>query len=453
MFQVLSFPVKSRISYCLTDMSILQENLPPTLTDSSPVANGIALSRNPLPFFARLAREAGDFAHYVLTDRIVYFVNDPQLVREVLIVHEESFSKWSSHDSFRLVFGTGLVGSQGELHRTIRKTAQQPLQSNRMPRFAQTIVELTERRQRSWGEGELDLSREMTLLTLEVIGQALFSISLGERAERIADATHALMQFNTKLSAADDLRAFEEANATITAVTHDVIDEAGAGPAHESLLSVLIAAQRAGVMSRDQLVQEIRTFLLAGHVTTAQTIACALWLLARRPGLQDRLGQEVDRVLGGRSPQAADVPQLAFCEMVFLETLRLYPPVWLFGRHALRDVQLDGHTIEAGKDLVICLWLLHRNAQFFPEPDTFNPDRWQNDARARLPRCVYLPFSTGARSCLGETFATMESILVLASIAQQWRFRELPGSPDPGWSAELLYWPRRGVRLRAEHRA
>jgi cytochrome P450 len=157
--------------------------------------------------------------------------------------------------------------------------------------------------------------------------------------------------------------------------------------------------------------------------------------------------------LAGRAPRAEDLPQLVFCEAIMLEALRLYPPVWVFGREALTDVQLNGYTIKTGEELVVCAWLLHRDANIFPEPESFKPERWLGGARSKLPRCSYLPFSTGPRNCLGEHFAMMESILVLASVARNWQFRELPDRPDPGWSAQLLYWPRRGIRLRAEHRA
>src|SRR5205823_1100090 len=119
--------------------------MPPTLRDTSPVANGVALTRGPLDFFARLSREAGNFAHYALNDRIVYFINEPKLVREVLVVHEESFRKWAFNDSFRLVFGDGLIGSHGELHRKMRRVAQPPLQQSRIPGYATTIVDVIQR--------------------------------------------------------------------------------------------------------------------------------------------------------------------------------------------------------------------------------------------------------------------------------------------------------------------
>jgi cytochrome P450 len=435
-------------------MSILPEKLPPTLADTSPLANGIALTRDPLGFFTRLQKEVGDLAHYVLNDRVVYFVNDIRLVREILITHESRFAKWAFNESFRAIFGKGLIGSHGDLHNQMRKIAHPPMQPSRLGRYVEIIVERTRQRQKNWREGELNLSREMTLLTLEVIARALFSVPLGPRAETILEATEMLLRLNTKLGgAAEDIAAFEKANQSIADIAQEIIEEAKSAPEDGGLLPTLLAAHRAGLISDEQLREEVRTFILAGHVTTAQSLACAFWLVARQPDAQQRITEEVDAVLGGRSPRLEDVPKLAFCEAVVLETLRLYPPVWVFGREALAEVQLDGFTLPAGRELVICPWMLHRNPEIFPEPDSFKPERWHNGARLRLPRGSYLPFSTGARNCLGEHFAMLESILVLASVVQEWTVRELPGRPDPGWTPQLLYWPRRGIKLEIARRA
>jgi cytochrome P450 len=429
-------------------MSILPEKLPPTLADTSPLANGIALTRDPLAFFTRLQHEVGDLAHYVLNDRVVYFVNDVRLVREILITHESRFAKWAFNESFRAIFGKGLIGSHGDLHNRMRKIANPPMQPSRLGGYVEIIVELTQKLQENWREGEINLSREMTLLTLEVIARALFSVPLGARAETILDATETLLRLNTKLGgAADDVAAFEKANQTIADIAQEIIEEAKSAPEDGGLLPTLLAAHREGLISAEQLTEEVRTFILAGHVTTAQSLACAFWLMARQPGSQERIREEVEAVLRKKSPRLEDIPKLSFCEAVMLETLRLYPPVWVFGREALVEVRLDGFTLPPGRELVICPWMLHRNPQIFPEPDSFKPERWDNGARLRLPRGSYLPFSTGARNCLGEHFAMMESILVLASVLQQWKFRELPDRPDPGWSPQLLYWPRRGIRL------
>ncbi len=445
-----------KISYCLSfTMSILQKKIPPTLPETSPVANGIALTRDALAFYTRLARDAGGFARYELSDRTVYFVNDPRLVREILLVREADFAKWAFNESFRAIFGTGLIGSHGELHRRMRKVAQPPLQPSVVPRYAKIIVDLTRHRMDRWQNGIIDLSREMTMLTVQIVSSALFSVPLSEEtATEIREAVSILMRLNTKLGGApEDVAAFRDANEIINRIVAEIDDRGPSDPNDGNLLALLLEANRAGLLSREQMHQELRTFLLAGHVTTAQTLACAFWLLARHPQAQENIHRERDRVLAGETPRLEHVERLKFCERVVFEALRLYPPVWVFGREALNECEVDGISIEVGQELVVVPWLLHRNPEFFPEPDAFKPERWENDLRSRLPRGSFLPFSTGARSCLGEHFAMLETILVLASISQQWKFADLPGSPDPGWSAQLLFWPRRGIRLEGERRA
>ena len=423
--------------------------LPPTLRDTSAIANGVALTRDPLGFFTRLNREAGGFAHYVLSDGIMYFVNDPELVRRILIKHEPDFDKWAFNESFRQIFGTGLIGSHGETHRKSRKVAQPPLQPAHLSGLAEMIVRLTNEHLRAWPEGEVDLTHEMSLLTIEVIGHTLFGISLGKRNNRIHEATMTMLRLSTKFGGAPrETTEFRAANEDLTLITQELMDEAIARDDDAGLFAVL----RAGEIPPPQLREEIRTFLLAGHVTTAQTLACACWLMCRHPEVRQAWHNEVDQVLAGRCPDWDDIRRLPLCEMVLLETLRLYPPVWVFGREALNEVEFEGALLHRGDKLVICPWLLHRNPEHFPEPEKFDPSRWRDDARSRLPRGNYLPFSTGARSCLGEHFAMMESILVLACLAQHWNLAELPDQPDPGWSAHLLYWPRRGIHLQATPR-
>ncbi len=443
--------------------------LPPTLPDASPVGNGLALKRDPLAFFARLAREAGDVAHYELESGVVYFLNDPALIREVLHTREKAFRKWAFNSGHGRIFGTGLNGSEDPLHRRMQTIMRPAFRPRSLADYAQEMSALTEEAQRDWAEGSLELSRELTLLTLEIVARTLFSVSLRDAAAGIMTATETLQRYSSRLgSAADDDRAFDAANDRLTAVCHELIERRRrAQEPDESLLALLLAAQgaedetTARFVSDEQIVQELRTFLLAGHVTTAYTLAAAFSRLGRHPEIEEALHRQLDATLGEtdrRLPGAGDLAALEICEHIFLETLRLHPPVWVLGREALDEVTLgegDGAvTLPAGARLVIVPWLLHRDARWFPEPDRFLPARWAGDgARARLPRGAFLPFSTGSRSCIGERFAMLQGTLLLATLAQRWTFRDLRPTPhDPGWSPQIILWPRRGVRLDARRR-
>ena len=137
----------------------------------------------------------------------------------------------------------------------------------------------------------------------------------------------------------------------------------------------------------------------------------------------------------------------------YSKRLRMYPPVWVLGRDAVKPIQLGDYSLAAASKIVICSWLLHHSNRHFPDSEKFQPERWEDDLRNRLPRGSYIPFSIGSRNCMGERLAMIEATLVLASVAQQWKFAELPDKPDPGWTPQVIYWPQRGIRLAAKLRA
>jgi cytochrome P450 len=220
------------------------------------------------------------------------------------------------------------------------------------------------------------------------------------------------------------------------------------------LLSHLLAArddQGGEGMSDRQLRDEAVTLLLAGHETTALALTYAFNLLARSPEADRGLAAELDRALGGRAPSAADVPNLKYTEWVVRETLRLYPPAWGVGRQALADCEIGGYSVPRGTQLFLVIWLVHRDGRWFPDPETFRPERWDHDLIKRLPRCAYFPFGDGARICIGNHFAMMEAILLLATIAQKYQL-----SLEPGQTLELVpsitLRPRHGLRMRLEAR-
>jgi cytochrome P450 len=213
-------------------------------------------------------------------------------------------------------------------------------------------------------------------------------------------------------------------------IAHHLSHGAGA----ENLISMLLEAQGAGPdVITDQLRDDALTVLLAGHDTIATALVWTWILLAERPDLEADLEREVDAVVGTRLPAAADVPRLGMTRRVLSESLRLRPPAWIVARTALVDHQLGGVRIPAGAIVLVSQYLMHRDARFFPSPLTFDPDRWLDD-RAR-PKMAFIPFGAGPRACIGEGFAWMEGVLLLATFAQRWRLRLRDGEsalrPDP----------------------
>jgi len=199
-------------------------------------------------------------------------------------------------------------------------------------------------------------------------------------------------------------------------------------------------------MTDGQLRDEVVTLLLAGHETTAIALTWTLYLLSRHPRVEATLTAELEQVLGGRAPAIDDLPRLAFTRRVVSESLRLYPPSWAFGREAIRDSRLGGHTVAAGTSVVMSQWVLHRDPRYFSEPETFDPDRWAGGLSKRLPAFAYLPFGGGPRRCIGSDFAMTEAVLVLAIITQRFHLTLSPGHPVTPWPTITLR-PRHGMRM------
>ena len=204
-------------------------------------------------------------------------------------------------------------------------------------------------------------------------------------------------------------------------------------------------------MADAQLRDEVLTIFLAGHETSANALGWTWHLLAEHPAVEARLHAELDAVLGNRLPACDDLPRLEYTRMVFQEALRRFPPAWVIGRLALEDHQLGEVRVPAGAMVVISKYLVHHDARFFADPFAFEPERWRSGRQEDKPRFAYFPFGGGPRSCVGEAFAWMEGVLVVAAIAADWQFRSVPSHPlelQPRFTLR----PRHGITMTAERR-
>jgi len=205
-------------------------------------------------------------------------------------------------------------------------------------------------------------------------------------------------------------------------------------------------------MSDKQLRDEVLTFLLAGHETTALALSWTWYLLSQYADVEEKLHAELQNVLAGRSPEFADLPVLAYTDRVLKESMRLYPPAWSLARTAIDDFELRGYKIPAGANVVMSQWIMHRNPRYFADPEKFDPDRWLDPAMQKLPRFVYFPFGGGPRQCIGNMFAMMEATLLLATVAQRFQFRLVPDHPVIAVPSFTLR-PKHGIKMRLEARS
>lgn len=427
----------------------------------------IPFRRDPLGFLRGLVLEYGDVVRFRLGPREVTLLNDPELIREVLITHDRRFSKGPALRVAERLLGKGLLTSEGEFHRRQRRLAQPAFHRPRMAAYGRVMAEYALRWTEAWRDGvELDLAAEMRGLTLRIAARTLFDTEVDAEIREISEALDEslrLFQLGT-LPFADRFeflapyltQRFNRARARLDATVYRIIAERRAsGEDRGDLLSMLLLARDTemdgGQMSDEQLRDEAMTLLLAGHETTANAFAWTWHLLAHHPEVEARLHAEVDAVLEGRLPGAEDMPQLPYTRWVFAETMRCYPPAWVIARRALEPISLGPLELPQDSLVMMSQWVTHHDPRHYPDPFRFDPDRWTPEAMAERPRFAYYPFGGGSRLCIGEHFAWMEGVLVLATLAARWRFETVPGhrvEPEP----LITLRPKYGIRAIARRR-
>jgi cytochrome P450 len=219
------------------------------------------------------------------------------------------------------------------------------------------------------------------------------------------------------------------------------------------LLSMLLAAQDedGSQMTDRQLRDESITIFLAGHETSANLLSWTWWLLAQNPDVEKTLHEELAGVLGGKAPGLEDLPKLEYMSNVLTESLRLYPPAWGMARLTVEEHEIAGYPLHPGNGVAFVQWIVHRDPRWYDAPEEFRPERWANGLAKRIPRFAYFPFGGGPRQCIGNTFALMEASLILATIAQRFQFRLVPGHRVTPL-ASITLRPRNGIRVTLQSR-
>lgn len=420
--------------------------------DSSPAANLLAMRRDPLRFFAKLARECGDIAGFSTGAGAMVFVNHPDLIKDLLVTHDRAFAKWFAVSRTRDLLGRGLFVSEGSHHQRQRKLVQPAFHRERIAHYAGIMAQCAVVARDRWRAGEaVEVAAEMNRVTMSIVAKTLFGAEVDAEAGDIGRAlstTLALLVRSTLPP--DEAEEFEEARALLNAAVLRLIEQRRATREDRGdLLSMLLLAQDESDgrgMSDAQILDEALTIFLAGHETTANALTWTWYLLSQHPAAEAALHAELDAALGGRAPAMEDFAALELTRRVFSEAMRLYPPVWAIGRRARQDAELGGFHIAAGSVVVASQYITQRDARWFPEPERFEPARWLEEAVKTRPRFSYFPFSAGSRGCLGENFAWMESVLVLATIALRWRLELAPGHRVE-LQPQLTLRPKFGMRM------
>ncbi len=398
-----------------------------------------------------------------------FLVNRPDCIKRVLQDNHANYAKGPLYPRLKPLAGEGLVTSEGELWRRQRRIAQPVFSRERIATFAAPMTARASAMLERWAphaaSGEpLDVHAEMMKLTLAVLGDTVFGIDLSRESDTVTRAvTTAIEITNLRVYSAfptpvwwptPQNRRYRGAIATLDAVVNDMIaKKRGGDSSRDDLLAMLMAARDAETgdgMSDKQLRDEAVTMLIAGYETMALVLAYTWHMLSLHPEVASKLHEEASRVLGDRSPTPEDARHLPLTSLVLHEVMRLYPPVWFIARRALADDTLGGQRVRAGDAILLSPYVTHRHPELWGEPERFDPERFTAERSEGRPRFAYFPFAAGPRQCIGNNFAMMEALLIVAMVLRRYRLRRVPGFRLE-LEASITLRPREGVQVGVEH--
>lgn len=395
-----------------------------------------------LALFMEVARTCGDVGIYHMGWRKAYLINAAELIQELLVDHADNFEKTPYFCAFaRPVLGNGLLTCSNEQHKQERKILNPPLQPRSVARYADVMTQYADKLQHEWTDRQqINLSREMVRLTLWIVGKTFFDSDVLDEADALGGAlTEAIHGFNAQATSLIPLtiewptpmnlryrKAVERLNTTVYKM---ITERRASGEDRGDLLSVLLRARYddGSLMNDEQIRDEMMNMFMPGHETTATGLTWTWYLLSQHPEVYARLRAEVDQVLQGRLPTFADLPNLPYTLQVFKESLRMYPPVYMFSRMTTSDITVQSYHFPAGSTLIFSPYSIHRRPDYFPSPDTFDPDRFAPGSETRLPRHAYMPFGAGPRICIGNHYALLSGHMIIATLAQHVSFDFVPG--------------------------
>ncbi len=438
--------------------------LPPSIKGQFLTGNLKAFRGEPLNFLTALARQGGDISYINLVGQPYYFVNSPELIERVLVTEQRTFLKGERlRKSAKYILGNGLFTSDGEFWLRQRRLAQPAFHRQRIANYGSVMVQYAEKLGQSWKEGETrGIQHDMSTLTMEVVAKTLFDLEAGEQANRISQLFEEIVESYTIRNSKLHLmllpatvpfpanRRFLKAINELDEIIYSLIRQRRqSGRDTGDLLSMLIEAQDddGSRMTDQQLHDEVLTLVLAGHETTALTLAWMCYFIAENPEIEARLVAELDSVLGGRTPTVDDLPKLTYTDKLVKETLRMRPPVWLFVRETASDCQIEGYDLPKGTSIFLSQWATHFDSRYYNEPEKFDPDRWTAEMQKTLPKYAYYPFGGGPRLCIGNTFAQMEAALVIATLMQRFRLELAPGETGEVWPTTLTLRVKSGLNM------
>lgn len=429
--------------------------------------------------------EGSDIATVRFARRRAFILTHPDLVDHVLHEAAGRYHKSIEYELLRAVLGLNLFTDEDESWRRHRMMLNPTMSKRHVRGMCDLMIDPIESYMETFDDGrdriELEMASAMVGLTMDVVGAALFGHRFGEVGQRMTKvvttglrsaevATRLLMivappvwgmrAFAKVLHHAPyvppPLNGLQWVMRTVDDVVWELIHDRRAHPTDaDDLLNLLLhASDDEGELPLKRVRDEVTTFMLAGHETTANALSWMWYLLALNPDARDRMLAEVDEILGpdpSRRPTVDDVAHLPWTTACFQEAMRFYPPAWAIPRVAVEDDEIDGHRIPKGSTVLVPIHSIHHDARFWPDPEVYDPSRFMPGAGVDRHRSAYLPFGGGRRVCIGTSFALMETTLITAMMSRNFVYDLVPGHPvEP--EATLTLRPRHGVKMVARRR-
>ncbi|MGI8619450.1 MAG: cytochrome P450 [Gemmatimonadaceae bacterium] len=443
---------------------------------------------NPVRMFETLRDRYGEIVRVKVGDTSNFIVSGVDAAKHVLVDNHRNYSKGPAYELLAAILGEGLITSEGEHWRRHRRIVQPALQKERMHAFVSIMAHAatveSRRLQGSGGlRGTVDVFPSMMDLALRIVARALLGTGVEGKETEIERALTEVLDHIERLSVSrlrllellpwgsrfrdvrkriamlptKSNRRFRDAVASLDTLIYDVIARRRAAlSAHDEpqdLVGQLLLAKDDGAnaLTDVEIRDEVMTMFLAGHETTATSLSWCLHLLATHEKEQTAVARESIEVLGGRDPQASDLPQLRHARAVFDEAMRLYPPVWRISRFAREQDSIDGHEIPRGSVVVVATYLLHRDPRYWDRPAEFDPARFSPESAGQRPRLAFMPFGAGQRMCIGAAFATAEAQVILSMLCRKLVFEPASGA-HPEFEPRVTLRPKGGLPLRVRTR-
>ncbi|WP_040911305.1 cytochrome P450 [Leptospira broomii] len=394
------------------------------------------LSRDTIGFFRMLHAKYGKTVRFGIRKIVIHLITQPEDIKRVLQENSQNYHKGVFYKELGRILGRGLLNSEGEFWKKQRKLIQPAFHRQRIAEFVEVMANETDKMLETWKpKSSIDVSKEMMHLTFAIVGRTLFKTEVTSYANRIESALTIALEITTKRIKKLIPPPFnwptpgniklKKAVQEMHSVVEELIEERKKTPSNDIISMLLeVKDEETGErMSETQVRDEAITLLLAGHETTANALSWAFYLLTQNPDAYEKIRQESINVLRDRNPTLEDVQNLTYTRKVLDETLRLYPPAWVIERRSMGWDTLGGYDVPPGTNVSICIFNLHRNPDFWEDPDKFDPDRFDEERSKDRPKNAYIPFGGGPRVCIGNIFAITEAVFVLALVCRKFKFQ------------------------------